>query len=165
MFSSYVKKLLSSFLFLFIYFLFITVVAFVWIIFKSSIGLTVPDALNYCIITVLTLLIELLAVYYIRIDNLKSKEAYEKTHGAETYAFQSDFRETLRSKAHILHTAAFSTLMLPLLLLIGMGTDADVGPLIIGTIALTMVSIVLFAVISAFLWCIVHKKWLCSKKK
>ncbi|MBR2937555.1 MAG: hypothetical protein IKB80_03555 [Oscillospiraceae bacterium] len=144
-------------------------VAYIWahisMACKNEFGLIFGKTFNYCTIVILTLLIELVAVYVIRIDNLKIKEAYENTHTKEAYTFQTDFAETLKSKDHILHTAAFNTLMLLLFLLIGMGTKATAIPLVIGAIAMTIVSIILFAVISTLIWCIVHKKWLCSQKK
>ena len=168
MFRSYCKKLLSSFLFLVVYSLFIMAVAYIWahisMACKSNFGLVLGKTFNYCMIVILTLLIELVAVYVVRIDNLKSKETYENTHTKEAYTFQTDFAETLRSNDHLLHTAAFNTLMLLLFLLIGMGTTATAIPLIISAIALTVVSIVLFTVISTLLWCIVHKKWLSTNE-
>ena len=169
MFGSYFKKLLSSLFFIVIFFLFVMAVAYIWahisMACKNNLGLVFGKSFNYCIIVILTLLIELLAVYCIRIDNLKCKEAYENTHTAESYAFKADFMETLKSKDHILHTAAFNSLMLPLFLLIGLGTTATTGPLIVSAVALTICSIALFAVISTLLWCIVHKKWLHFQKK
>lgn len=168
MFGYYCKKLASSFFFLIIYFLFIMAVAFIWVhiasTFKNNLGIVFSKTFNYCMSAILTLLIELLAVYCIRIDNLKVKEAYVAAHTADTYTFKADFTETLKSKEHILHTAAFNTLMLPLFLLIGIGTKATAGLLIISAIFLTLVSITLFAAISTLLWCIVHKNWLSTKE-
>ena len=169
MLASYFKKLASSFFFLATYFLFIIGVAYIWVhiatALKNYLGLTFGKTFNYCMSAVLTLLMELLAVYFIRIDSLKCKELYESTHSVEFYTFKADFTETLKSKDHILHAAAFNALMLPLFLLIGMGTKATTGVVIISAIVLTIVSIMLFAVISTLLWCIVHKKWLHSQKK
>jgi len=169
MLGTYFKKLLSCLFFIIIYFLFIIAVAYIWTHIaaacKNNLGLIFGKTFNYCISAILTLLIELLAVYFIRIDNLKCKETYESTHTAAIYAFKADFIETLKSKDHILHSAAFNTLMLPLFLLIGMGTKFTAISIVIGAIALTIVSIILFSVISTLLWCIVHKNWLHSQKK
>lgn len=169
MFGSFCKKLLSSFFFIVVYFLFIMAVALVWSLFadacKNNFGLVFSKTFNYCMIAILTLLIELLAVYFVRVDNLKRKETYENTHTAEIYNFKADFLETLKSKDHIVHTTAFNLWMLMLFLLIGMGKKANTGLLILGAIGMTLVSVVLFSVISTLLWCIIHKKWLHFQKK
>ena len=168
MFGTYMKKLGSSLFFIFIYFLFIVAVAYIWtrfsVLCKEKLGLAFSRPLNYCMSAILTLLVELLAVYVVRIDNLKVKESYEEVHAPGTYVFKDDFQNTLRSTEHILHTAAFGTLMLPLFLLIGLGTKAGTALLVIAAIAATIVSTVLFAVISSIVWCIVHKKWLSTKE-
>ncbi len=168
MFGSYCKKLLSSLFFFVIYFLFITTVAYVWVNIamacEAKFGIEFGKTFNYCISAILTLFIELIAVYVIRIDNLKHKEVYKKSHSAETFMFKTDFIETIKSREHILHAAAFNTLMFFLLILLGMGTKLSTGLIIIISIALTIVSIILFGVISGLLWSIVHRKWLHSKK-
>lgn len=168
MFGTYMKKLASSLFFVIIYFLFIVAVAYIWTKFsmmcKAKFGLVFGMPFNYCMSAILTLLIELLAVYVVRIDNLKAKESYKKIHATGTYFGKIDYIETLTSKEHILHTAAFGTVMLPLFLLIGLGTKAGAVLLVIAAIAATIVSTALFAVTSSFVWCIVHKKWLSDKE-
>ena len=168
MFATYLKKLGSCFFFMFIYFMFYWAVALVWTQIstacKENLGLVFGMPLNYTIIIILPLVVELLAVYVVRIDNLKVKESYEETHAAGTYSRNLDFKETLKSKEHILHTAAFGTVMLPLSLLIGLGTKAGTVLLIICAIAATVVSTALFMLISSWVWCIVHKKWLSDKE-
>ena len=168
MFTAYLKKLGSSFFFMFIYFLFYWAVALVWTQIstacKENFGLVFGRPLNYAIIIILTLLVELLAVYVVRIDNLKAKESYEETHAPSTYSRNADFKETLKSKEHILHAAAFGTVMLPFFLLIGLGTKAGTTLLIVCAIAATIICTALFVLISSWVWCIVHKKWLSNKE-
>lgn len=167
MISAYFKKLASSLFFIFIYFLFIMGVAFVWtqiaVACRDNLGMPFDKTFNYFMSAILTLLIELIAVYFVRIDSLNAKDVYEETHAPGSYSFKVDFKETLKSKDHILHTAAFNTLMLPLFLLIGMGFKLTGIPLFFGAIAMTIVSILLFSVISTLVWCIVHKNWLSTK--
>ena len=168
MFGTYLKKLGSSLFFIMIYFLFIMGVAYIWthisMACKEQFGLSFGMTFNYIMSAILTLLLELLAVYVVRIDNLKAKEIYEESHAPGVFDFKADFNDTIKSKEHILHTAAFGTLMLPLFLLIGLGTKAGTALLLIGAIAATMVSTALFAAISSLVWCIVHKKWLSTKE-
>ena len=139
MISAFFKKLLSSFLFLFIYSLFAMAVAYIWMriaaICKEQLNLIFGKTFNYSIIAILTLLVELLAVYCIRIDNLNAKKTYLNIHATDVYSFHTDFAETLKTKEHILHTIAFNTLMLPLFLLIGTGAKISGVLLIVFAIA------------------------------
>ena len=164
----YIKKLISSLFFIFIYFLFVMGVAFVWTQIatacKDNFGIVFSKNFNYCMSFILTLLIELLAVYFVRIDNLKAKELYTENHTPPSYIFKNDLVEILKSKDHILHAAAFNTWMLFLYLLIGMGAKISGFMLFIFAIGLTVVTILLFTIISALLWCIIHKKWLSTKE-
>ncbi len=160
----YLKKLLSSFLFVVIFFLFLLVVSFAWMhadsAIKSFLGITIPDAVSYCIILILTLVLDLVGVYFLRIDSLRYKEIFKKAHEKETHSFSKDFVGTLKSADNIVHTIAFLSLNLPFNLLITISANTPILPLIAGTLALLVVNGLLFSIINTFVWCLVHRNWL-----
>lgn len=164
MFGKFLKKLLSSIFFLVIFFLFMLVVAYVWGLIVKATNINPSNGWNYVLIIIATLLIELLAVYFIRLDNTDRKEAYQSIYKAGTNVpFSYDFLNTLISKDNILHTIAFNLTAMPAFLLIAIGNEFPVIAVVLGMIVLFLLGAILFAAISTCLWCIVHKRWLSTK--
>jgi len=164
MFGQIIKKLLSCFFFNIVYAIFLLVVAYVWGLITKATGINQASNWNFILIFAVTLLIELLAVYFIRIDNKDRKEEYEKKYKkGKPLPFEYDFLLTIKSKDNIIHAVIFNFLLAPIFLMIGIGNQFPVGHVILGTAILFLVGFLLFAIISTLLWCIVHKRWLSEK--
>lgn len=164
MFGQYLKKLCSSLFFLVIFFLFLIVVDFLWAQLITALHLNLGLNWNAVIIVIITLLIELLAVYVIRIDSRDSQEEYKRIYKNGSVPFSYDFWNTFTSRDNIIHTIAFNTLLLPFILMIGIGNKFPVISVVLGTVILLLISAVLFSTISTLVWCIVHKQWLSTKE-
>lgn len=165
----YLKKLLSSILFSGIFFLFLVVVAYVWVHISSActsfLGFEIPNTIDYCIVLILTLLLELIGVYFLRVDSLNCKEEYTDGHKGEIYIFSKDFICTLRSSENIVHIIAFLTFVLPFYLLIAISEKAPLFPSIAGMLALSIVTGALFGAVNTLSWCFVHRNWLKNKDR
>ena len=163
MIGQFFKKLFASLFFHGIYALFLLVVAYVWGLAAKSLSINQDSNWNYVLIFLVTLAIELLAVYFIRIDNKDRKEEYEKKYKKGTIPFGYDFVNTVKSRDNIIHAIAFNFLLMPIFLLIGIGNEFPLTNVILGTSILFLLGFVLFSAISTCLWCIVHKRWLSTK--
>lgn len=164
MFIKIIKNFLSCLLFNVVYAIFLIVVAYVWGLITKAVGIDQASNWNFILIFAVTLLIELLAVYFIRIDNKDRKEEYEKKYKKSKYIpFEYDFLLTFKSKDNIIHAVTFNLLLTPIFLMIGIGNQFPIGHVILGTAILFLVGFLLFSIISTLLWCIVHKRWLSEK--
>ena len=164
MFGQIIKKVLSCLFFNIVYAIFLLVVAYVWGLITKAAGINQASNWNYVLIFVVTLLIELLAVYFIRIDNKDRKEEYEKKYKKGTaIPFEYDFWLAIRSKDSMIHAVTFNLLLSPIFIMIGIGNQFPTGHVILGTAILFLVGFLLFSIINTLLWCIVHKRWLSTK--
>ena len=164
MFGKVINKFFSSLLFNIVYSVFLLVVAYVWGLVAKATDIDQSSSWNYVVILLVTLLIELLAVYFIRFDNKDRKEAYEKRYKKGTVVpFWYDFIDTLKSQDHIIHTIMFNFVLMPVFLMIGIGNQFPIGHVILGTALLFLFGVILFSLISTCLWCIVHRRWLSTK--
>lgn len=163
MFGQIFKKLLSSLFFHVIYAIFLLVVAYVWGLIVKNLGLNQGSSWNYVLILLVTLMIELLAVYFIRIDNKDRREDYKKKHKKGIAPFGRDFWGTVKSRDNIIHATAFNFLLMPIFVLIGIGNEFPIATVVLGTAILFLLGFILFSAISTCLWCIVHKRWLSTK--
>ena len=153
----YLKKLLLTFIFLVLYFLFYLVVGFVWMRIASAFEFAVHPNLQFCLIVAISLVIELLAVYFLRIDNPKQKDAFDTT---ATLSFRSDFVNTLKSAENLIHTAAYVTFVAVFLLYITLSNNLRVD-----TLTAAIVSCGLFAVLNTLLWTLIHKRWIATAEQ
>ena len=164
MFIRIIKNFLSCLLFNIVYAIFLIVVAFVWGLITKAVGINQASNWNFILIFLVTLLIELLAVYFIRIDSRERKEEYEKRYKkGKPVPFEYDFFSTIKSKDNIVHAVIFNLLLVPIILMIGFGNQFPIIHVILGTVILFLIGFFLFSVISTLLWCIVHKRWLSTK--
>lgn len=150
----YLKKLLLTIIFLILFFLFYLVVGFVWVQIASAAGFTIHPNLQICLIVAVSLVIELLAVYFLRIDNPKQKDAFNVT---DAYTFCTDFINILKSAENLSHTFAYVTLVALFLLY-----TLTVNALGASTLIAAIISCGLFAVVNALLWAIIHKRWIAN---
>jgi len=160
----YLKKLLYTLVFGVLFLIiFMPVIAFVWVhlasFLQSSLKISFPQKLNYYLALSIALFLELLGVYFLRIDNPRYKEAYKSQMKDEIYAFRADFITTLKSTENISHTSAFLSLFVPYLLLTAVGKGTPLVSIIFRTLMAMIVAGALFALINTLHWCIVHRGW------
>ena len=148
----YFKKLLLTTVFLILFFLFYLVVGFVWMQIASTAGFTLHPNLQICLIVVITLAIELLAVYFLRIDNPRQKDAFDVT---KAYTFPADFINTLKSAENKMHTFAYVTLAALFILYTLIANTFQLSTLIAA-----IISCGLFTALNTLLWSIIHKRWI-----
>lgn len=147
----YLRKLLLTIVFLALYFLFYLVVGFVWMRIASSWGFTIHPNLRFSLVVAISLAIELLAVYVLRIDNPKHKEAFDTTQG---YIFSTDFKNTFKSAENLTHTFAYVTVAILFLVY-----TIAIHTISVGTVIAVLISCGLFTVVNTLLWTIIHKRW------
>ena len=162
MLKLYLKKLFLSLLFWFVFFLFFVVVTFVWLHvvpgLESFFKCKFTGNFNISVQAVVTLLLELLAVYFVRIDSPNYKKPFQKAKIKK--AFSKDCADTLKSAENIMHTAANLTLIVPFSLLLSATNQTPAAHTVLRTLILLIAGGILFAVINTALWCIIHNRWL-----
>lgn len=167
MLKLYIKKLFLSLLFWFVFFLFFVVVTYVWLHvvpgLESFFKCKFTGNFNISIQAVITLLLELLAVYFVRIDSPNYKKPFQKAKIEK--AFSRDFWDILKSAENIVHTVANLTLILLFSMLISATNQSPAVHTVLRTLFLLIAGGILFAVINTALWCIIHKRWIHEFKK
>ena len=128
----YLKKMLSSLVFLILYFVvFLMVTAYVWGRFEPSLesvlNTTIHPNLSYCLILVIALVLELVGVYFLRVDNPRYSEEYLKGKKGQRFNFAKDFVSTLKSTENLLHTSAFLTITTPVIFYVSIGSEAPMA--------------------------------------
>ncbi len=164
----YFKKLPVTLAFLALYFLvFLTVISFVWVLFTSVLqaflDIKMHLDIQYSIVLIIGLILELLGVYFLRIENIKYKEVFQEKNTKRTYVFRKDFVSTFISADNLMHTCAYLTFTMPFTVLIGISAETPLWALILGSVIALITNGLFFAVINTLHWCIVHKRWLKQK--
>lgn len=164
MLKHYFKKLLNTLLFLIACYTYIAAAEYAWYyigtLLQELLSITFPRAVNLAMGILLAGSLTVVMVYFMRHESVAYKSKYKKAHAEGPVSFQKDFVSTFISADNVLHTAAFLTLLLPILILIGTSANTPILLRIVGILLLLAVGGALFAAVNTLMWCLVHKKWL-----
>ena len=141
----YLKKLLQTFLFLTCLMLLVRLLF--W--FRPQVYSLVYTGL------ILSAALVMYAVFLRRWENTSLKVAYLEKYAAKEYSFRKDYLTTYKSKENVVHTAAFSTIILLNSIRIGITAQKTPASLLIQA----SIVIVVFTVLNTLVWCLVHKRW------
>lgn len=164
MLKHYFKKLLNTFLFLIACYTYIATAEYAWYyigtLLQESLSMTFPRAVNLAMGILLAGSLTVVMVYFMRHESVAYKSEYKKAHAEGVVSFQKDFVCTFTSADNVIHTAAFLTLLLPILIFLSTSVNTPVVLRIVGILLLLAVGGAVFAVVNTLMWCFVHKKWL-----
>ena len=121
--------------------------------------LQLQEATVYSTSVIVSTSIMLYLAYKIRSMNKTAKTVYLAKKKSKKHSVETEFYSTLRSKENTIHTIAFLTILCGISVVITVSTQLQAASAIIGTIVILLIGGVLFAPISALLWCLAQKSW------
>ncbi len=149
MIKLYFKKLLFTMGFFVTFFLFIFIIAFVWHLFFGN---TFSELNGTLIYAILALVLNFTVVCVMRYERLS-----HKTETLKNLSFFKILFSVLKSRENIVHTVAFISLLLPFFVSIAKNENTPFLPLVFGTVFLLLICGLIFLMVNALMWSIVHK--------
>ncbi len=149
MIKLYFKKLLFTMGFLINYFLSVFIIGYAWhLIFRDMFS----ELVNTFIIAILALALDFGIICIMRYKNL-----YHKTDVIKILSFWRNFINIFKSRDNIVHTLAFISILLPFCVFITVVEKTPLLPLVVGTIILLFACGLIFLIVNALIWSIVHQ--------
>ncbi len=153
----YLKRVLTTFVFLNA--LIILTGIFSFVVSRILFFFELPDTTLYLIGFVPAIIVLLYVAYIARWENKHLKQQYFETLSSNKYSFGTDYVSTLKAKENIVHTLAFSTLLLAESIPIAISVHTPIVMFIVKFIILLITRGGIFYALNTLVWCFVHRKW------